>query len=200
MAGGIKLDYSEVVKAAQRFANIPKQVEKNLETALKAGAEMIASTAKSSPETPVDMGGLRAHISAARKGKLSFEITVNTPYAAFVEFGTGRYAAAYVSTLPANWQAYAATFRGQKGNGGLDEFLNAMIEWVKRKGLIGLTKSGNRRTGKKADNDAYNLAYVIVINILRNGVHPHPFLYPAFVQNDGKIRAMIEAAVKEGLK
>lgn len=198
MANGIKLDFSELISGAAALGKVTDAVKKNIDLALKAGAELISGKAKDI--APVDMGGLRSHIAPNRIDLMSYEVTANTPYAAFVEFGTGRYAAAYVSTLPEDWQAYARTFKGQKGNGGLDEFLAAMVEWVKRKGLIGLTKSGNRRSGKKANEDAYNLAYVIVINILRNGVHPHPFLYPAFVSSRPEIIKMIEAAINEGTK
>jgi len=198
LTDGLKLDYSAFLKTANALATLPAKIEKDIDLVLKAGAGSIASSAK--VNAPKDLGHLTSEISPVKRGSMDYLVSVNTPYAAFVEFGTGRYAARQVATLPANWQAYAAQFRGQKGNGTLDLFLDAMIEWVKRKGLIGLTRSGNRRTGKKADSDAYNLAYVIVINILRNGVHAHPYLYPAFVEKDKTIKAQLLKVIQQDLK
>lgn len=42
--------------------------------------------------------------------QLSVEIIVAAYYAAFIEFGTGQFAAAYVSALPIEIQEYAMTF------------------------------------------------------------------------------------------
>ncbi len=72
-----------------------------------------------------------------------------------------------------------------------------MVAWVKRKGLICATKSGNRRTGKRADADAYNIAYVIVIRILQNGIKPHPFLYPSYQYIKPFILKDIETLLKK---
>lgn len=43
-------------------------------------------------------------------GKPKTEITVGAPYAAYVEFGTGQFAADYVTGLPAELQEYAMQF------------------------------------------------------------------------------------------
>lgn len=178
--------------------DIKTQLIKAIDAELEAGARLIEDTAKDL--APKDLGQLASSIGVSKPAILQRKITVNAFYAAAVEFGTGKYAAQYVATLPPDWQSFAQQFKGKiKGPtaGTLDEFLLHMIEWVKRKGLTGLTKSGNRRTGKKADADAYNLAYVIVISILRNGIHPHPFLYPAVVRHADAIEANILKAISK---
>lgn len=116
---------------------------------------------------PVDEGFLRNSISFV-KTDLEVEMIVAANYAAYLEFGTRSFAAAYVSTLPATWQEYAASFKGN--GGGFEDYFRNIMEWVKRKGI---------------DPKA---AYPIAISILRKGIRPHPFLYPAVEENLIKLK------------
>ncbi len=113
-------------------------------------------------------------------------------YASFIEFGTRKYAAAYVSSLPAQWQELAASKRGGM-SGTFEEFVLRLTAWVHRKGLgsgfagkIGVTgtysvktreRTGNKDTQAKQDKQ---VAYLIARKILRDGLKARPFLYPAF--------------------
>ncbi len=109
---------------------------------------------------PKDEGFLARSINFD-PGKLSVTISVNTDYAAYIEFGTRKFAAAYVSTLPAQWQEFAAQFKGSQP-GSFAEMIQRLMGWVKRKGI------------------PETAAYPIVLKILREGIKPQPFLYPAF--------------------
>lgn len=104
---------------------------------------------------------------------LEASVIANIEYAAFVEFGTRKYAAKYVATLPADWQAYARKFRG-KGTGSFDDFVLKLMRWIRLKGLSGKVKGQTKKQTLEAD------AYALAIHIIRNGIKPHPFLYPAF--------------------
>jgi HK97 gp10 family phage protein len=189
MSDALTIQFKGLAEAQKLFGNMAKTMGDAIDVVLDKGADVIVTQAKR--RAPVDMGLLRNEIGA-NKNYLSKSITVNAFYAAFIEFGTGRYAAQYVAGLPADWNSYAATFRAKGASPGtLDEFLLNMIEWVKRKGIHGTTASGRSKKGKKADADAYNIAYVIVISILRNGIHPHPFLYPAFAKSQPEIQKQI---------
>lgn len=133
---------------------------------------------------PTDEGNLKNSISYNIAG-LDLEITVSANYAAYVEFGTRRYAAEYVSKLPADWQSFAKQYQGKTG-GSLDEMLLRIMEWVKRKGLAGTysVKTG-RRTGAQSARPIQDaeVAYPIALAILRNGIRAQPFLYPAYEKN-----------------
>lgn len=61
---------------------------------------------------PVDEGTMRNLITYQKlpAPEIGVEISANAPYSAYHEFGTGVFAAAYVSTLPPDLQAYAMTF------------------------------------------------------------------------------------------
>jgi len=113
---------------------------------------------------------------------MSLSITVAANYAAYMEFGTRKFAAAYVSTLPQDWKAYAATFKGS-GGGTFDEFIMRLMAWVKRKGIGETFDIKTRRRVRQGKQSAATTreadAYAIALHILRHGIRPHPFLYPA---------------------
>lgn len=117
---------------------------------------------------PVDESGIKNSIRQDPI-KLGSEITVGANYASFQEFGTRKFAAAYISTLPADWQTFARQFKGGGGSGSFEDFVMSLVGWCKRHGI-----------SEKA-------AYPIAIKILRNGMKPQPFLYPAFNTNKKKL-------------
>lgn len=132
-----------------------------------------------------DEGKLRGSINSLVVG-LSAEVTVATKYAAYVEFGTKRYAAQYVASLPADWKAYAATFKG-KGGGTFDELILAIEQWIKRKGIGETFDIKTRRRTRQGKQSAATTrradAYAIALKIVRYGVPAQPFVYPAVKKN-----------------
>jgi HK97 gp10 family phage protein len=135
---------------------------------------------------PVNEGKLRQSIQAdyATLNKLIAGVGVAVNYAAYLEFGTRGYAAAYVGKLPNDWQSYAATFKG-KGGGSIDEMLLNIMDWVKSKQLSGTySVKTQRRTGAKAARNFEDaeVAYPIALAILRKGIKAQPYLYPAYVE------------------
>jgi len=127
---------------------------------------------------PVDEGLLKNSIFAD-KAFLSAIVGCSVNYAAYLEFGTRRFAAAYVSTLPATWQQLAAQSKG-KGGGTFEEMVLRITEWVRREGIgAELTKSGNASKSKSSLNAQRQTAYLIARSILIKGIQPHPYLYPA---------------------
>lgn len=58
---------------------------------------------------PEDTSMLVESIDVVQEGDSSV-VEVNAPYAAYVEFGTGSFAAEYVASLPPEWQAEARRF------------------------------------------------------------------------------------------
>ena len=166
-----------------------KKVEGNTIKKLENELDGFATKVKNEAvrRAPLYDGQLKNSIGAVRKG-LKVDVVAAKYYAAYVEFGTKKFAAAYVATLPPDWKAYAATFKGEKGKGGgsMDDFIKRMVEWVKKKGIGAAYDIKTRKRDKfgakkmsNADMD-YNTAYAIVIRILQNGIKAQPFLYPAF--------------------
>lgn len=124
---------------------------------------------------PVDEGFLRRSIQSvpSTPQTLKTSVVVAANYAAYIEFGTKSFAAAYVATLPANWQQYAATFKG--GGGSYSDFILRLMGWMKRKGID------------------ENAAYLIARKILRTGIRPQPFLFPAVQKNVIELKKRLNA-------
>lgn len=120
---------------------------------------------------PFDEGLLARSISHtnATPQKLSVGVVVAANYGAYLEFGTRKFAAQYVASLPPLWQQYAASFKGKSG-GSYNDFILRITDWVKRKGIA------------KGD-DTDQIAYLIARKILREGIRPQPFLFPAVQKN-----------------
>ena len=159
-----------------------KNIEKNIQGELNAWA--LETTKLAKQMAPVDEGHLRGAIHP-EFGKLKASVTVNVDYAAYIEFGTRKFASSYVASLPSDWQSFAAGFKGKAGGGDVFEFIKRLMGWVKRKGLSGTySVKTQRRTGKKAEreNEDFEVAYAIAMAILRKGIKPHPFLYPAYLK------------------
>ena len=165
---------------------------KGLDAAIK-NANKIASTARKETQAalddfafrvegdakvlaPANEGGLRMAIGTKR-GNLQASVVVAKDYAAFMEFGTRKYAAQYVASLPAEWKDFAAQFKGESGGSFADMVKNLML-WCKQKGIE-----------EKA-------AYPIALKILREGVRPQPFLYPAVNANLDQLKKDLNNVIK----
>lgn len=135
-----------------------KKFEQDIQLSLNDFGQRVVKKAKEL--APTDEGGWLQQSINTESGKLSVTIEANVNYAAYIEFGTRKFAAAYVSSLPADWKTFAAQFQGP-GGGTFAEFIKSIMAWVKRKGI---------------DEE---LAYPIALKILREGIKPQPYLYPA---------------------
>ena len=116
MATGIKLEISD--KNFRDVLNSFKdEVSKRtamIDQEIAAHGELMATSAKQL--APVDTGRLRGSISLKKEGFMRYQLVAQTDYAAYMEFGTGRYAASYVPTLDEEWQKIAAQFKRGLGS------------------------------------------------------------------------------------
>lgn len=114
--------------------------------------------------------------------------TGNTAYySPYIEFGTG----AKVN-VPAEWKDYASQFMGPAGHGTFDDFVNNLIDWMKRKGIV-------PDTGTNWD-DYDHFAFMVALKILHNGLAPHPFLYPAYQQVTKNLKQRIITILNDAAK
>ena len=146
----------------------------NLTIALKQGVsdEINASALKIQSDAkklaPVNFGQLRNSIALTKDSELTYTVSANASYSAYVEFGTGPQV-----NVPADFKSYAQQFKGKSG-GKFKDMVEALTLWVKRKGI------GNGKNDK-------GLAYVIALSILRKGMRPQPFLVPAYEMEKPKL-------------
>jgi len=105
---------------------------------------------------PANFGKLRQSIQPEKITKLSWEVKAMASYAGYVEFGTGSHV-----SVPKEMQEQANALRNQ-AKGNFDDALDSMRDWCRAKGI---------------DERA---AYPILMSILKEGLRPQPYLYPAF--------------------
>ena len=173
MAFGI--DISGIPRLEKRLKDIENSIAIELAQEISASALKIEKQAKRN--APVNMGSLRQSIHATSKDKLTHYVEVGASYGAYVEFGTGGKV-----SIPIGYEQYAATFKNKKG-GSLEDMIQALTLWVKRKGLAGTySVKSQRRLGSKAAKASQDekLARFLAIKILRNGIKAQPYLIPAF--------------------
>lgn len=175
----------------------PQDIEKIINNEFKVFGINTASDAQRL--APVNEGRLRESISSTTEN-LAVSISVNVDYAAFIEFGTKSFAQAYVSSLPPDWQTFAAEYKGTSSGGSFHDLVMRITEWVRHKGLgsgyqapIGITgtysvktrkRTGSKKTQEQQDKQA---AYLIARKIIRYGIPPQPYLFPAFETNAVKL-------------
>lgn len=162
----------------RKMDKLAKDVQLDVQAELNDWADTTAQNAKSLVSAnSSDEGGLLRSISP-RYGNGSASVVASAKYAAYIEFGTRKFAAAYVGSLPADWQAYAATFKGSTG-GTFEQFVKSLMAW-------------GSRTGKMDPK----YAYVAALKILREGLKARPFIYPSIQKTLPVLRKNLRAIFK----
>jgi HK97 gp10 family phage protein len=190
MADGIFLKVNGMDKLFNDLSKLSEKIK--LEVALEMNASALNIQSNAKKNAPVNFGILRNSIQLVEElgdGKLIYTVGSKLSYAPYVEFGTGGKV-----TIPNGYENFAEQFKGKKG-GTFQEMLKALIEWVKKKGIVGTysTKT-QRRTGSKKVQSKQNesAAYAIAISILRKGLRPQPYLIPAYEQEVPKLKERIK--------
>ena len=174
----------------QGFETVLKNIKgtvKEVETAINKELVLFGNNTATDAKrrAPFDEGKLKGSISY-KAANLSVEITVGADYAAYLEFGTKKFAAKYVASLPTEWQAFAKQFKG-KGGGSFEDFVMRLTRWVLSKQIGATFNVKTRRqdrVGKQSkETTAKADAYAIALYIIRNGIRPHPYFVPAVEKN-----------------
>ena len=196
MADRITFSINGIDKLKERLKAMDQKVKDALAMELRESAMKIQKEAKRN--APVDMGTLRNSIYMDydyQKNKLTYSIGASASYAPYIEFGTGGSV-----KVPAKYSSYALTFKGKSANAGsLDEFMLALMDWVKRKGITGTySVKTQRRTGSRGSrmSEDFDVAFAIMLKILKKGINPQPFLLPAYEAEKVNLVKKIKQAIK----
>ena len=162
----------------RKMDRLAADVQKEVQAELNAWADDTAAMAKSIVSQKSSDEGLLLRSISPKYGQFSASVIASAKYAAYIEFGTRKFAAAYVSSLPADWQAYASTFKGKTG-GTFEQFLLSIKAWAGRKGI---TDKGH--------------IYFIIKQILRDGIPAKPFLYPSVNKTLPELKKNLRAIFK----
>lgn len=153
---------------------------------------------------PANYGKLRQSIVVVLSEEgLKGEVQVGAPYGGFVEWGTGVYV-----KVPQELQSLAITFKGtgkKSGSSGDFEdsdFFRSILDWVRKKGIAygaSFSVKTRRRTGNRTANDDADkkAAFVIAMSILKKGIKPQPYLYPAYVKHKANFEDRLRAGLNK---
>lgn len=129
----------------------------------------------------VDQGLLKSSMVVTNSGR-DYYVMNTAYYSPFVEFGTG----ARVN-VPAEWTDYAAQFKNTS-RGNFDDFVAALAEWARRKGI------------SVDDGDYDNFAFWVALKILHNGLEARPFFYPAYDEVRTALIKRVKLIVNKALR
>lgn len=182
-------------KAVRRmFAIAAQKMGPELSKEMNASALTIEKTAKRL--APGNLGKLRQSIKHNIGEPLMKTVYSDLGYAPYIEFGTGKkvFKTKGGGEVPSKYKSYASKFKG-KGKGDYYDFLNAILDWVKRKKLAQITNSytGRRRTSQA---DLLLVAETVAWHILKNGIPAQPFLIPAYDEERPKLIKRIQQLLK----
>jgi HK97 gp10 family phage protein len=179
-----------------KLDKFPDTLRREVGRELRDGANAIARNAQRN--APKDEGLLTRGITTVKNDTLDYDVVSAAGYSAYLEFGTKtRFNA------PAELATFAAQFKSRGPKIGFDSFFLIILDWVKRKGIAGrFSIKTKRRVGNKNQQllEDFNVAWAIALSILRKGIHPQPFFFPAFFEQRDKIVKRVETAISDAIK
>lgn len=105
----LTIQVTGVKEAFSKITTNFKKASDEIDMEMGNGIERIITEAKTL--LPAQYGRLRSSLRVKKISKFNYSYGSNVDYAAYVEFGTGNYAAAYVPSLEADWQELALSYK-----------------------------------------------------------------------------------------
>jgi hypothetical protein len=178
-------------KVLNGFKSFPAKLQQQVKGELKLSAEEVKRNAVK--DAPGDVGKLRQSIVVNHETGISSTVGVQVGYGGYIEWGTKKQARA-----PSEIAAYAARFRGKTVSATGLTLNDAILAWVKRKG-IGGTKTKGGRTSKSKNSlvQQKQVAFLIARKIARDGIKPRPYFFKNVFAVRDKLVQQIRQLVKQ---
>jgi hypothetical protein len=174
------------IRGSEHFSEVLSQFTESVQTQIDEEVSLSAIEVRNKAirnitrQGIVDQGFLRSSMVVVKQGR-DYYVMNTAYYSPFIEFGTG-----VQINVPAEWTAYASSFK-HTSRGTFEQFVQALVEWAKRKGI-------------QVDDDDYeNFAFWVAIKILQNGQEAKPFFYPAYDEVRTALLKRIKLIVKQSL-
>lgn len=181
MAKGFTLELEGLRDVLKDIENMADDIKEEIDVEIESSVTEMEAIAKRN--APDDIGFLRSKITKNREGFLDYELVSRAFYSPYLEFGTKTYV-----KVPSGLENYAAQFRG-KGKGNMKEFVEKLAKWAKRKGIA--------VEGKNKEKAYRNFARYLAIIILKRGIKPQPFFFPAIFAVRPKMIENIKSILNE---
>lgn len=188
---GFSIKVEGLDSVLKRLNQFPVKLQDQIRGELKLAAEEVKRNAVK--DAPGDTGKLRQSIVVHQETGVSNTVNVQVGYGGYVEWGTKKKA-----RVPSEVAAYAARFRGSvKSPTGLT-MDDAILAWVKRKGIgAKLTKTGRPSRSKDSQAAQKRVAFLIARKILKEGIKPRPYFFKNVFAVRDKLVQRIRQMVKQ---
>jgi|TARA_R110000822_G_scaffold138462_1_gene276065 hypothetical protein len=150
-------------KLSSKIPLLNKEIDLFLKDIIKDAKTNIATNKSIDSNSLINSMKISSHNNIKISNKT---LTVDSPYGAFVEFGTKSRA-----NPPSSLTSYASNFKGSSGGSG--DVVKRLEKYLKSKGFT--------------DDEVGALTY----DILVNGTRPHPFFFPAIWKNRKRLRSKL---------
>lgn len=192
----LKFDIKGFSELQAKIKALPKELQEEVVGEIQAwgndvNAEQLGLISQQKIQ---DLGALQQN-TKAKPLPNGVELVSNVYYAPYIEFGTRSKV-----KVPAELNDYASQFKGKK-RGDYYDFLNAILDWVKRKGITATySVKSRRRTNTKADRERLlNVAQAIANSILRNGIAPRPYFFPPYLRKRKELINRLNVVIGKAL-
>jgi len=187
------MSVSGLPELLRKFADLGQDGERTASAVINATADQVVADAKTA--APAAFGRIRQGIIKEPVSQLQVAVKATAPESAYQEFGTGGKV-----IVPSEMSDIASEFQG-KGGGNMQAFIASLVLWIQLKGLTNTYSVKTRRVSSKGTTDQnVQLAWAIAKKILREGLQPQPFLYPAYVRGKERLVPMLQKAFEELMK
>jgi len=105
----LTIEITGVKEAFNKIKTNFKNASDEIDMEMGDGIERIITQAKTL--LPAQYGRLRSSLNVIKISKFNYKYGSNVNYAAYVEFGTGKYAAEYVPSIDKEWQKLALSYK-----------------------------------------------------------------------------------------
>lgn len=196
MGATVSVDVSQLMAKLATLSSEGNRISKAI---VQSSGDLIVAEAKAN--APADLGAIRQGIvkDEMADGFIA-QITATAPESPFQEFGTGGKV-----NVPEEMSDVASQFIGYKG-GDMAAFIKALVDWIKRHGInrvysVKTHRISKAKTAKLSSQLGYGsvdemdtqTAWAIAKTILRDGLRPQPFLYPAWLKFSSQLKDKLQA-------
>lgn len=194
MASTFPFQVNGLDKILSLFDQLPNRLQRELYNELKVAAKEIRDGAKK--DAPADERRLAQSITDKEVSKTQFEVVAQSLYAGYQEFGTKSR-----TVVPAGLESIASGLKGATAGSG--SLYDAILAWVKRKGVAGrFSVKTRRRLGNKGNKEAEdkNAAYLISRSIYLHGIKPRPYFYKQIPPAEKRLRNRVAIIIQQALQ
>lgn len=173
-----------------QMQKLPITVQNELSAEMKITADEIRDGAKR--DAPVDEARVKNSISAKKLNNTMYEVIAQSNYAGYLEFGTKTKV-----SIPPGLESIASQLRG--GSSSTGSPYEAIVKWVKRKGIAGTYSTRTRRASRSRDSMANirSTAWAIWNSIRKYGIKAQPYFFKQVQPAEQRLRQRVANIIRK---